>query len=234
MAFAESLTVRILGDSSGLRGELAQVVADIRGLRGELDSITNVGEQIGRGFSRVTTAVRPLEQVSQFLGRIATQAQALGRVTISLNVQPALEALAQLSRMIQLVAAQLAALSAMIAGGGGDGGGAPGGGPIRRFASGGLVTGPGGADVVPALLTAGEFVLSRSAAQWLGTSFLEALNSMSTVMPATPAVRGPAGSVHNTTNHFGGITIQVAEAGGVNEIVRDLRLQGVRLRNRRG
>ena len=37
-----------------------------------------------------------------------------------------------------------------------------------------------------------------------------------------------------TTNHFGGITINVARPGNVNEVVRDLRLQGVRLRNRRG
>jgi hypothetical protein len=233
MAFAESLTVRILGDSSDLRGELGQVVAEIRGLRGELDLLSNVGEQIGRGFSRVTTSVRPLEQVSQLLGRIATQAQSLGRMPVMLNVQPALEALAQLSRMIQLVAAQLQALSLMVGGGGGGAGGG-GGGPIRRFASGGLVTGPGGTDVIPALLTAGEFVLSRSAAQTLGTSFLEALNSVSPAVPSPPGVRGAGGSVHNTTNHFGGITIQVAEAARVNEIVRDLRLQGVRLRNRRG
>jgi hypothetical protein len=37
-----------------------------------------------------------------------------------------------------------------------------------------------------------------------------------------------------TTNHFGGITIQVREAADVNTLIRDLRLQGIHLRNRRG
>jgi hypothetical protein len=37
-----------------------------------------------------------------------------------------------------------------------------------------------------------------------------------------------------TTNHFGGITVNVSEPGGVNEVIRDLRLHGAAIRTRRG
>ena len=49
-----------------------------------------------------------------------------------------------------------------------------------------------------------------------------------------PSVTGTGPRAHTTTNHFGGITINVAGPSGVNDIIRDLRLHGVTLRNRRG
>jgi hypothetical protein len=236
MAFSESLTVRILGDSSQLKSELQSVLQDIGSLRGQLEEATDVGQQVSDGFDRVSGAMRPLEQVSRMLGRIAAQARSLGEQPITLNVQPALAALAQLSAAIQAIAAQLMALAAMPIGLGVGGlPGLGGGGPIRQFAEGGLVTGPIGRDVVPALLTAGEFVLSRAATEALGLEFLRGFNGSVTQRPHRPSSLrdGPSG-VHNTTNHFGGITIRVAEAAAVNTVVRDLRLQGVHLRNRRG
>lgn len=48
---------------------------------------------------------------------------------------------------------------------------------VARLATGGLVTGPGGVDRVPALLTAGEFVINKDAAASIGMPGLLALNS---------------------------------------------------------
>ena len=232
MAFTESLTVRILGDSSGLRRELESVVGEIRSLHGELEQVSNIGEQIGEGFGRADGAVRPLEQISQALSRITTQVQSLSQTPLTLDVQPALASLQQLSLTIATIATQLQALAAIPVGIGEAPAG--GGGPIRQFAGGGLVTGPLGNDAVPGLLTAGEFVLNRQAAQTLGTSFLEALNSQPGARRAVPSVRDAGARVQHTSNHFGGITINVAQPSGVNDIIRDLRLHGVILRNRRG
>lgn len=238
MAFTESLTVRILGDSSQLKSELQSVVQELGSLRGQLEQATDVGQQVRDGFDRVSGAVRPLEQVSQLLARITGQAQSLSQMPITLNVQPALAALAQLSAAIQAIAAQLMALVAFPIGIGGGIGpimGGGGGGPIRAFAEGGLVSGPVGHDVVPALLTAGEFVLSRAATEAIGLQFLRGVNASGGAgQPRSMPLRETHSRVHNTTNHFGGITIQVAEAAAVNSVVRDLRLQGVQLRNRRG
>ena len=93
-------------------------------------------------------------------------------------------------------------------------------------------------DQVPALLTAGEFVIRRPVVRQIGAAFLEALNaggraglSASRAKPQA-ADGGEAGPTHVT--HFGGITIQVGQAADVNALVRDLRLHGARLRNRRG
>jgi hypothetical protein len=233
MAFTESLTVRILGDSSQLRDELQSVADELRGLQGRLQGLTNVGEQIGRGLGRVDSAVRPLETVSRLLAQITTQAQALSREPIRLNVQPALAALQQLSQAIQAIAAQLRALALPPIAFGPAPGAGGGGGPIRSFDDGGLVSGRSGVDAVPAVLTAGEFVLSRQATQALGLSLLQGLNSGQRSRSVTQLVRETRVNA-GTTNHFGGITINVARPGNVNEVVRDLRLHGVRLRNRRG
>ena len=139
---------------------------------------------------------------------------------------------APVSRGIQRIAAQLQALNATPINAGAGAPPIPPQAPVspRRFENGGLVGGPAGLDAVPALLTAGEFVLSRQATDALGTTFLDALNATSAPAAAPSIVPAAA----QTTNHFGGITIHVAEAGGVNDIVRDLRLQGIRLRNRWG
>jgi hypothetical protein len=233
MAFAESLTVRILGDSSQLKAELQDVVRDLGGLQSLLEQATGVGDRVREGLGGASGATRPLEELSQLIGRIVGQVGQLNQTPITLNIEPALQSLAQLSQAIQSVAAQLAALAVMPIGGGpvGPGGG---GAPIRAFADGGLVTGPAGRDVIPSLLSAGEFVLSRETTAVLGSEFLEALNGVGAQRTSRPMVQESIVRQQQTTNHFGGITIQVADAGGVNDIVRDLRLQGVQLRNRRG
>lgn len=233
MAFTESLTVRILGDSSQLKAELQDVAGDLAGLQSALEGATGVGDRLSEGFGRARGAARPLEQLSQTLGRIIGQVGQLNQTPIALNVQPALQSLAQLGAAIQSLAAQLAALSAIPIGVG-PVGPAAGGGPVRTFAEGGLVAGPAGRDVAPSLLSAGEFVLNRETTAVLGSDFLDALNAGGVRAPARRRHEESAAGSQQTTNHFGGITIQVAEAGGVNDIVRDLRSHGVQLRNRRG
>lgn len=232
--FTESLTVRILGDSSDLQRELGSVLSQLDEFQSRMAEAGDGSRELSEGLRSVGDAGAPLRQLSSQLSGVQRQAQQLSGQTISLNVQPAMASLAQLSASIQAVAAQLAQLSAMSAAPAVGGGGRP----TRMaagFADGGLVEGPAGVDVVPAWLTAGEFVLNRDSTQRLGTTFLTALNR-GTVGAAsrtkTPEV--VSGPVANTTNHFGGITVQVAEPGGVNEVIRDLRMQGAALRMRRG
>ena len=53
------------------------------------------------------------------------------------------------------------------------------GGLIRGYAEGGSIFTPQGTDTVPAMLTPGEFVIQKTAVDALGTSFLNAINSVS-------------------------------------------------------
>lgn len=223
--FTESLTIRILGDSSGFRSELEDVLNGLDTFRQQLSEIQSAGERLGAAFRGLSGALKPLQAASQLLSQVTQQVHTLSQTPITLNIQPALSALQALSAAISAVMARMTAISFLpgMMGGGAVGGPLPGLPP--KYAAGGLVTGPLGTDAVPALLTAGEFVLNREAVAALGTDLLTSLNRMS-----QPAVA----SSTSTTNHFGGITIQVQEAGGVNDIVRDLRLQGIHLRNRRG
>lgn len=231
--FTESLTVQILGDSSELQRELEQVAEGLDELQSRLSEASDAGRQIGEGLGRAQAAIAPLNQVSTLLNQISGQARQLSQQPITLNVQPALNALAQLSAMIQQVAAQLRTLGA--------GGGAavpdvarpprmPA--PVPGFAGGGLVDGPAGIDQVPTWLTAGEFVINQESTRRLGTTFLNALNSGSPRITKTPTL--PPAQMTQTTNNFGGITIEVTEAVEINDLVRDLRIQGAVLRNRRG
>lgn len=81
----------------------------------------------------------------------------------------------QAAAAAQQAAAELSKLNAEVgaakaAGGGEAGGGAPG------YATGGLVRGKPGRDKVPAMLTAEEFVLRKTAVKKYGVGFLQALN----------------------------------------------------------
>jgi len=224
--FTESLTVRILGDSSDLQRELESVVSQLDAFQTRLSEAGDGSRELSEGLRGVGEAGAPLRQLSSQLAGVQRQAQALSGQTISLNVQPALASLAQLSGAIQRVAAQLAQLSGMSAAPavGGGGSGRPGRMPAG-FANGAFVEGPAGMDDV----------LNRDAALRLGTTFLTALNQGAvgavSRTKSLPAMSTPAST---TNNHFGGITVNVAEAGGVNEIVRDLRMHGAALRVRRG
>jgi hypothetical protein len=230
--FTESLTLRILGDSSGLRRELDGVLGQLDSFRQKVADLSSTGQQLAKAFSGLSQATAPLQQVSKLLTQITQQVRTLGQAPLSLNIQPALNALQRLTAAIDAIAARLRAIAVFPSPGRPVGPAAPASpaGPILppKYAAGGLVTGPPGLDQVPALLTAGEFVLNRHAAATLGADVLHSLN-------ATPASTSPVTtSTSATNNHFGGITINVRESADVNNVVRDLRLQGIHLRNRRG
>ncbi len=67
-----------------------------------------------------------------------------------------------------------------------------GGGPIKRFASGGVVPGQGNRDTVPAMLTPGEFVIKKSSVKSLGAGNLHNMNK-----------RGRGGSIQRFSNGGG-------------------------------
>ncbi len=179
MAFSESLTVRILGDSSELQRELDSVLNRFDDLKSKISETSNSARQFSSSFSRLSQAIGPLQQVSNLIGRIGQQLQSISRQPITLNVGPALQSLQRLSQAAQQTAAAIRAIPSMPTTG-------PATGPVpfpaggfspRRLASGGLVTGPPGIDRVPANLTSGEYVINRSAVERLGLGLLEHLNA---------------------------------------------------------
>jgi len=236
----QSLTVRILGDSTHLQNQLSQVLEQVQQLQQTLAEATPAAGDVASGLSRVSTAVRPLQQVERQLAGVTQQVRVLSRTPVTLNVSPALQALQQLKAAIEAVMALMRALNGAAGGGGGRTMIAPTPAPNgRAYATGGLVTGPSGRDQVPARLSAGEFVLRAEAVRDLGLDRLHRLNAggmsdggMSNSRPS-PAVT-QASEANVTTNHFGGITVNVRETADVARLVRELRWQGIDLRHRRG
>lgn len=186
MAQVESLTVQILGDSSGLQQELNSVADLLDSLVSEITSATEGVGAFGDSLGNLAAAMTPLQGLSSQLGVISQQLQQISSQPLTLNVQPALQAIATLIQSAQAANMQLQALSAAPMGMG-MGAGMPmdaaammGGiaetSPRRMFASGGLVSGPSGIDQVPARLTAGEFVLNADAVASLGLNRLDEWN----------------------------------------------------------
>lgn len=180
MSFSESLTVRILGDSSELQRELDSVLNRFDELKSQISETSNSARQFSSSFNRLSQALGPLQQVSQLIARIGQQLQSISQRPVSLNVAPALQSLQQLSRAAQGAAAAIQAIPPIPALGGGSptplGVAGPTQAPVR-LASGGLVSGPSGIDRIPAQLSAGEYVLNRDSVATLGLSFLERMNS---------------------------------------------------------
>ncbi len=228
--FSESLTVQFLADSSQLSQELDDVISRMNSFHRQLERLGQSQRGLTSLSRQLQTLRSPLGQISSMLRRVVSQVRQLSGMSVSLNVNPALRALMQLSAAISGVAAQLAAL-----GGGGSGipGGVPvsvpGGGGIPGGGSqGGFIRGPIGGNQIPASSSAGGS--QRSAADQLGGSFLEGLNRAradSSITQTSPALE-------QTVNQFGEITIQVAQSIDLDEIVNDLQFAGHQLRNRRG
>lgn len=98
------------------------------------------------------------------------------------------------------------------------------GGLIEYHSTGGTVGGrlfrPLGTDVVPAMLTAGEYVLKRSVSSMLGKQFLDNLNQMN-LTQALKALAGHTGHsvVNNTTNNITqNVDNKASFINGLNEI----------------
>jgi hypothetical protein len=231
--FTESLTIRILGDSSHLQQELQEVTRHVTDLRTQFSRLGEVNRIIDQSLSRISALSQPLQTVSRAITRITSQLRTLSRTPVTLNVSPALNSVAVLSAAIGRLAAQIRALPPI-------GARLPGSAifpprvSLPRFATGGLVNGPPGVDQVPALLTTGEFVIREPVVRQLGATFLEALNQNR--QPAARPTASPTSAAveQSTVNHFGGISINVRTPNDANNIVRDLRFQGIQLRNRRG
>ncbi|WP_459555396.1 hypothetical protein [Lacunimicrobium album] len=245
--FLESLTVRILGDSSGLQREVTSAREQLAGLSREVSRFSQMGSQLTQPFARLASSQRTLSSLSSALSRVSGQVSALSGMTVTLNVSPAMQALSMLSAMAMQVRAQLASLGAV----GGGGVAAPTAGAalprvnssrVAGYASGGLVMGPAGIDQVPAMLTAGEFVLQREAVARLGLAELSRLNQgrdgsdgrhwqsqWHPMQSQQPATSSSTQNVHQ----YGDIAIHVG-GGQVGDVVRDLQYQGFRLRQRRG
>ena len=228
--FSESLTVRLLGDSSQLQGELQSVESRLDDLARRISQVQTGFERAGRSASGLGAAQQPLQGVSRAIDQVVGKLDQLSRMSVSLNVSPALNALNTLSQSIAQVASQLASLFVPSL----PMGPLPAGPmPVRQFASGGYVLGPSGGDRIPALLSAGEYVLQASAVERLGLQVVESLNQG---MP-----RGQSGSramdersPTAINNHFGGITIAIQQTAELSGVLGSVQAEQERLRLRRG
>ncbi|MEZ6065178.1 MAG: hypothetical protein R3B90_05610 [Planctomycetaceae bacterium] len=236
--FTESLTVHILGDSSGLRAELEGALHGLNEFQSRLTSITSSGDQLASSLGGVGKVGPALQSVSQLLNRITTQIRLLGQSPVTIDVSPALAALQRLLGMIELAAARLKQLT------GGPAGNIVGGPTALPAAS-----RPGSPAVgLPDLAGAGA---SANYSARLDAANSSIVNIDHLVAPSSPigspgvaasdgtrSSRSTAQDVLSaggpTSNFFGGIAINVQSGAEVNNIVRDLRLQGIHLRHRRG
>ncbi|MBD3673493.1 MAG: hypothetical protein HUJ26_08195 [Planctomycetaceae bacterium] len=231
----ESLTIKIQGDSSGFSRELDQVVSQVTNLESRLNSVDSASQRLASSLQGLRSAMAPINRISQALEQVKQQMTSLSSTPITLNVQPALNALQSLQAQIAATRAQLQALQGMSATGAGFGGaGAVG------YAHGGLVNGRPGLDRIPAMLTAGEFVVRESSVNQLGVQFLSVLNERGS-LPQRSASRENIRELNESDRtvpspqtHFGGVNIHVRQTTDLPGVIRELQAGGVRLRNRRG
>ncbi|MCA9040459.1 MAG: hypothetical protein KDA65_08940 [Planctomycetaceae bacterium] len=236
--FSESLTVRILGDSRHLDRELGKVVNSLTNFENRLQRAGQFQDVFSRMSRQVSSMSRPLQGVSQLLGRIGQQLVLLSQYPVTVNVVPALIGLQQVSQMIDflLLKLQQLAVAASVGAAGGviSGGSGGGGGPIRQFASGGLVAGPVGTDRVPAMLTAGEYVLQRPVVQMLGKNALDRLNQGRSESVQNDLRQTVENRTRTDIHHYGGFTFNVTQPVPMQEVLKTIRQDRLRLRTRRG
>lgn len=261
--FTESLTILIQGDSSDLQRELEEAARLLEGFQSRLSQLSGASQQLGTALDRLGS-IRSLASLSAGLDRIYQQIQRINSTPISINVAPAIASLTVLSAALDTILAQLLAVKAagMLSGAGGLGGVSPRV-SMPGFAIGGPVTGEPGTDRIPAWLTAGEFVLNRQAVEELGQNFVTALNdsptrAMQEISRESVSSRGmsfawPSGETSTSSSHriggigrspseergaritnVGGMTINIQQEMDPEGVLRNLRLEGIALRNRRG
>lgn len=251
--FNESLTVRILGDSEGLQRSLEEAARSVEDFRSRLSELSDWSNQLRESMEGIG-ASQGLERISTILERIQGQMVWINQTPLVINVAPALASLSVLSAALDAILMKLLMIRAMGAAGGGASGGGGGGGvgPVGEFASGEPVTGLPGIDRVPAMLTAGEFVISSPTARELGDGFLRALNESPArtlgrvgkrvgenggSAVSSPVWRGRGEIVETSRQeitHVGGVTIHLNGDVDPESVLRQLKLQGISLRNRRG
>jgi len=234
----QSLTIRIQGDSSDFSRELDRVLSRITDLESRMSGVESAGQRLGSSLNSIGTAVQPINRVSQALDKVRQQLAVLSQTPVTLNVQPAIAALQALQAQIAATRVQLQSLQMIGSMGAGYGAG---GYAATGYAHGGLVRGRPGLDRIPALLSAGEFVVRETSVNQLGVQFLSALNEYGSLPRDRTAARRShflAGEtereVTSNQTHFGGINIHVREATDLPGILKELHAGGIRLRNRRG
>lgn len=238
VGMTESLTVQILADGSQFQQELNESLDRLRQFQQQMQDLGRSGNGLSNLGNSLRRMLQPLSQVSSLLTRVTGQIQQLNGMSISINVEPALQALARLSAAAQQTAAQIQAIQGMGAGTGtiapflgamGNTATSP-----RQFSRGGLVTGAAGVDRVPAMLTAGEFVLQKRAVESLGRPFLEQMNQGRKPAAVSPEQAQQTNYPGQAIHQYGEINIHVNQPLSLNDLVRDLQFEGHRLKNRRG
>ncbi|QDU78983.1 hypothetical protein Pla110_06870 [Polystyrenella longa] len=239
--FSESLTVRIVGDSRGLDRELGKVVRSLTDFENRLKRVGQFDDLFSRLARQVGSLSRPLRGVNQLLTQIGQQLVWLSQYPVTLDVSPALAGLQRVSQVIDLLMLKLQQLAAMASAGatGGLAGGVTGNtgaspGPIRQFASGGMVSGPGGIDRVPAMLTAGEYVLQRPVVQMLGRNLLDRLNEGRGEGVRQLGQQTVENRNRSDVHHYGGFTFNLSQPVPMSELLQSIRQDRLKLRTRRG
>ena len=245
--FTESLTIRILGDSSQLQSELENASRLLQGFSSRLEQFEAAAGRIGRGLSGLGQSSRQLFELTNQLASARQAAEALSNTVITLNVAPALAALRSLATAAMQTGSVLTGLSAARTGGAfatnatsavGTSSGTSRAG--IGFASGGLVSHgqmPASTDTIPAWLSPGEFVLREPAVRSLGLANVATLNTTGEWpqrhMGSVPTSRFDSDQ-HRLATHFGDIHISVHQTADMPGLLRDLEWSGARLATRRG
>lgn len=237
--FSESLTIRILGDSSHFDRELQKVTKELHRFQDEMSEMSRYQDYFSRLGRQVNRFSRPLQEVSRLLDGITVKLASLSQYPIVLNVAPAMANLLLLSQMIDLLMAKLAALASFAAaavGPSASGGGASFAetGGVQGFARGGYVSGPGGVDRVPAMLTAGEFVLRKPVAQQLGAGFLHSLNERGPTALREVSQATTHNNKQTDIHHYGGFTINVSQPIPVSSVLKTIKQKQKHTHTRRG
>ncbi|ADG69370.1 hypothetical protein Plim_3557 [Planctopirus limnophila DSM 3776] len=242
--YSESLTLRILADSSELESRLGDLGRQLSSLQSSTDRLSSSASRLTGAF-QMTSAMNSVERLSRSLQALQRQVQQISGTPLNLNVSPALAAIASVSRALSQLARQVSTFPSMTGSGYlplGTGsflptgtGSSYGGGSTtntRRFATGGLVTGPPGIDRIPALLTAGEYVLSSEVVQRLGLGNLSQLSAAAS--GSSRAIAPPATVQNSHHQSIGELHVHMAQTLDLASFTENLAADAQRLRHRRG
>lgn len=237
--FSQSLTVRILADSSQFRQELESITSQLESFKSTTASLGNASQGISRIGTQISNLSRPLQSTIQLTRQLRQQLQAISRISVNVNVSPAINSLTRLSSTILQVMAQLRALNTISVGPAPSPSTGPsfpttGFTPRIGFANGGLVSGTPGRDRIPAMLTAGEFVLRQPSVNQLGLTFLRALNR--NPRTSISATRRPAqhSTTHQTHNQIGDINVHIQHPQSLPNLMQNVQDLQRTLRLHRG
>ncbi len=242
--YSESLTLRILADSSELESRLGDLGRQLSSLQSSTDRLSSSASRLTSAF-QMTSAMNSVERLSRSLQGLQRQIQQISGTPLNLNVSPALAAIASVSRALSQLARQVSTFPSITGSGylplgtgsflpTGTGSSMAGGSSstTRRFATGGLVTGSPGIDRIPALLTAGEYVLSSEVVQRLG---LGNLSQLSAAVPGSSRAIAPPATVQNSHHQsIGELHVHMAQNLDLESFTQNLAADAQRLRHRRG